>query len=328
MNLGTETGIHVVFGSGPVGMAVMQELLARGKRVRMVNRSGRADVPPPVEVVRADATDPVTAGLACRGAEVIYHCAKAPYTEWPEKFPPIMDGIIRAAADAGARLIYADNLYMYGPVDGPITEALPYRATGRKGRTRAQMADALMEAHRTGRVRAAICRASDFFGPGVLHSAMGERVFGAALAGRPAELLGSLDVPHTYTYIRDFARALVTLGERDEALGQVWHAPSAPTITTRQFLEMVFAEAGEKPRFRVAPRAFVALMGLFNPTIRELKEMLYTFERPYVVDHSRYARAFGDHSTPHPVAIRETLDWYRRRDASNVAAPGKAADGA
>lgn len=313
ITLTKENELHVVFGTGPLGLAVMRELLSRGERVRMVNRSGRADVPQEIEVVKADATDPASTRTACNGAAVVYNCTKAPYTEWPEKFPPIMNGIIAGAGEAGAKLIYADNLYMYGPVGGALTETLPYKATGRKGRTRAQMAITLMEAHKAGTVRAAVCRASDFFGPGVLDSAMGERVFGAALAGKPAELLGSLDLPHTYTYIDDFAKALVTLGEREEALGQVWHAPSAETITTRQFVEMVYGQAKQTPKFRVAPKAFVTLLGLFSPPMRELKEMLYTFEQPLVVDHSKYARAFGDHATLHTEAIAQTFAWFRRR---------------
>lgn len=311
--MATDHELHVIFGTGPLGMAVMQELLSRGKRVRIVNRSGRAEVPAAIEVVKADATDPVSTRAACRDAAVIYNCTKPPYTEWPDKFPPIMNGIIDGAQQAGAKLVYADNLYMYGQVNGALTETLPYKATGHKGRTRAQMATTLMEAHTAGKVRVAICRASDFFGPGVLESALGERVFAAAIAGKPAEVLGALDFPHTYTYIDDFARALVTMGEREEALGQVWHSPSAETITTRQFLNMVYAEAGQTPKFRVAPRALVTLLGLFSPTMRELKEMLYTFEQPFVVDHRKYAQAFGDHTTPHAVAIRQTLAWYRGR---------------
>lgn len=225
----------------------------------------------------------------------------------------MLNGIIEGAAAAGARLVSAENLYMYGPVSGPLTEELPYAATGPKGRTRAQMATTLLDAHRSGKVRATIGRASDFFGPYVLESAVGERVLGSALTGKAADVMGNPDVLHTYTFIEDFARGLVTLGERDEALGKAWHIPSAETLTTRQFVELVYREAGTTPKLRVASRFLIGAMGLFNPMVRELKEMFYEFDAPFVVDHSRYERAFGSRTTPHEEAIRKTLEWYRQR---------------
>jgi len=233
-------GLHVVFGaSGGLGNAVVRELVAQGKQVRGVTRSGQADVPPGIEIVASDAKDLVAAASACSGATVVYNCANAPYTNWPAEFPPIMSGIIEGAAAAGAKLVFGDNLYMYGPVDGPLTEALPNAAAGHKGRTRTQMTQMLMDAHETGRVRATIGRASDFFGPRVTSSALGDRVFPAAIDGRAAQVLGNPDVPHTFSYTPDCARALITLGERDEALGEIWHLPNPETRTTRELLEIV-----------------------------------------------------------------------------------------
>jgi nucleoside-diphosphate-sugar epimerase len=127
-----------------------------------------------------------------------------------------------------------DNLYAYGPVDESLTETLPHRATGPNGRTRAEIAEALLRAHEAGRIRATIGRSSDFFGPHAHLSTVGDRVFARALEGKPAQVLGNPDVPHTVTYIEDFARALVTLGEREEALGQVWHVPNPESVTIRR----------------------------------------------------------------------------------------------
>lgn len=303
--------LNVVWGTGPLGLSVMEELRARGQRVRMVNRSGKAEVPDGVEVVRGDATHPESARAASQGATTLYNCTNAPYTEWPEKFPAIWAGITDAAASVGAKLVAGDNLYMYGPVSSPIREALPYAATDRKGRTRAAMATALLEAHRSGKVRATIGRASNFYGPRVRDSSIGERVFDTALKGGTVDLIGNPDLPHTATFIRDFARGLVTLGEHDEALGRAWHVPSAPTLTTRQFVEMVFRQAGTSPKIRVAPKPLLTVMAWVNPMMREVKEMLYEFEESYIVDHSQFERAFGSHTTPHEEAIRETLEWYR-----------------
>ena len=187
---------HVVFGTGPVGMAIMEELVARRTRVVMVNRSGRAEAPEGVVVLHADATDPSETSQVCEGASVVYNCTNPPYTQWPALFPPLQAGILEGAASAGATLVSCENVYMYGKVEGPLTEDLPYAATTRKGRTRARMAEALLDAHRSGKVRATIGRASDFYGPRVRLSAAGERVFGAAVAGKAAQVLGNVGGPY------------------------------------------------------------------------------------------------------------------------------------
>ncbi len=310
-----EDELHVVFGSGPLGLAVVRALAARGRQVRVVNRSGRAAVAPGVEVRPADAYSPAAVSEVTRGATAVYQCAQPPYNQWPEKFPALQASIVDGVAAGGAKLIVAENLYMYGPVDGPMREDLPYAATTRKGRTRAQMAESLMAAHRAGKVRAAAGRGSDFFGAHVLESALGSRVFAPALEGKSAAGLGNLDLPHTYTFVDDFGEALVVLGEREEALGQAWHVPNAPTLTTRQVITMIFEEAGRPPRMSGMGRLMLWLGGLFIPEAREMVEMAYEFDRPFVVDSSRYVRAFGDHATPLREAIRRTVAWYRDRGA-------------
>jgi nucleoside-diphosphate-sugar epimerase len=282
----------------------------------MINRSGRLEDPPAgAELQAADLNDHDAARQACAGAASIYLCANVPYTDWPRGWPPLAAGILAAATASGAKLVFGDNLYSYGPVDGPIREDCPAVATGKKGRLRAQLAETFLAAHRAGQVRVAIGRASDFFGPWAEQtSALGSRVVPAALSGKRGMVLGDIDRLHTYTYIDDYARGLVTLGSRDAALGQVWHVPSAPTLTTRALLEMVWAEAGTgKPRVMAMRRGMVKVVGLFNPLVRELDEMMYEWEKPYVVDHSKFERAFGATITPHAEAIRNTVAWFRNR---------------
>lgn len=306
-----ENGIDVVFGGGPLGLAVVETLIGRGRAVRLVTRSGRADAPGGVQVVTADVSDPERAAEAARGARAIYHCVGADYGHWQHLLPPVMAGVMSAAEATGARLVYGDNLYAYGPVEAPLTEVLPSKATGPNGRLRAELAARLLDAHRAGRLRATIGRASDFYGPRVRLSMVGERVFGALLRGKPAELLGNPSLPHTVTYIYDFAEGLVTLAERDEALGEVWHVPSAETVSLRQFVALVAAQAGGPSRVKVAPSWIIRILSPFNPTLRAVAEQLYQSERPWVVDHSKFAGGFGAHPTPHPEAIARTLDWYR-----------------
>jgi nucleoside-diphosphate-sugar epimerase len=310
----TDNGeLHVIFGTGAVGMSVMDELIRRGRRrVRMVNRSGRARVPHGVEVVGGDATDEAFARGASEGASVVYFALNPPYDKWPELFPPLQAGVLEGAASAGAKLVAMENLYMYGLTSGrPLTEDLPHAPNTRKGRVRARMSEELMDAHSSGRVRVAIGRASDYFGPRVLASAAGEQVFGRAVQGKSAQVAGDPNQPHTYTYAPDIGRGLVILGEREEALGQAWHLPSPETLTTRQFVEMIFEEVGKPARIQAAPKILLRAMGLFNPGIRETIEMLYEFEEPFAVDHSKFEQAFGEQATPLREAIRGTVRWYR-----------------
>ena len=304
--------LHVVFGTGPVGRAVMRELLGRGKKVRMVNRGGAASLPAGVELLVGDAADRRFCRTASAGAAVVYQCLNPPYERWPELFPRLQAGVLEGAATTGAKLVSMENVYLYGSTFGkPITEKRPTTAMTRKGRVRAEMAEALMQAHAKGRVRVAIGRASDFFGPEVLHSAMGSRVFGPALTGKPAAVLGTIDLLHTYSYVPDIGRGLVLLGQRDEALGEAWHLPSPETFTTREFLRKVYAETGYPLQVRRAGKAMVRFLGFFKPQVRELAEMMYQFTESFVVEHTKFVEVFGDISTPLPEAIRTTVEWYR-----------------
>lgn len=304
---------HVVCGAGPLGVAVAALLRESGQeRVRLVTRSGHATAPAGVATTAADLADPADATRALRGAAVVYHCAAPAMQTWSHRLVPLMDGVIAGAAAAGARVIYGDNLDCYGPVDGPIREDLPNRPVGPHARARADAADRLMAAHRDGRVPAAVSRASDFFGPGVRVSAVGERVFAAALTGRPAALLPGVDTEHTYTFVGDLAAALVTLGSHEQALGQVWHAPSPPAGTTRGFVEQVFALAGHPSRIRVLPKPVLRAAGLVSARMRALGHRLYQTEQPFVIDDAKYRAAFRAGPTDIDAAITRTLDWYRQ----------------
>ena len=305
--------LHVVIGaSGATGGPLVRELARRGRRVRAVNRAGDADVPAGVERLAADVATADGAKAAAAGAAVVYHCAQPPYTDWPAAFPPLTEAIAEGATAAGAKLVLADTLYLYGPHDGPLTEDLPAAATGPKGRTRARMAEHLLDLHRQGRLRVAIGRASNYYGPGGLTSVTGERLFRAAVAGRTVRWVGRLDQPHTLSYLEDVAAGLATLGEREEADGQAWHLPAAEPLTGRQFLELVVAASGGRSRIGTNSAAMTRLAGVFVPVIREVDEVLYEFQAPYVVDWSKFGLEFGPFTpTPHAEAVARTVAWFR-----------------
>lgn len=306
---------HVVFGAtGGIGGALVAELLRRGKTVRAVSRQG--DAPEGAERVAADAADAAEAAAAARGAGVVYHCVNPGYTRWPELLPPVSRSILGAAESSGAKLVFADNLYAYGPVDGPLREDLPATASGRKGRTRVEVAAEMLAAHREGRVRVTIGRASDYYGPGGVTSASGEPVFGRVLAGKRPQWTGKLDVPHTFHYLPDIARGLITLAEQPEADGEVWHLPAAEPLSAQEFFDLVFEAAGRPTpaKAQIAGPALLAVAGIFSPMLRELRETAYQFRRPFVLDSSKFEGAFGRlEPTPHREAVERTVEWFRSR---------------
>lgn len=308
-------GMHVVFGTGPLGLAVMRALRRRGLPVRMINRSGRVDFAKDdaTQAGGADAADPARAREACEGAEAVYHCVGLPYARWRE-FPAIARGIVEGASAAGARLVYGDNLYAWGHVRGTIREGLPENATTVKGRIRAEVAAIVRDAHTAGRLEATIGRASDFFGPGVTDASMlGSRVIGRLLAGRPAQVVGNPDRRHSYTYIEDFGGALVTLATDPRAPGETWIVPTAPAVTTREIVAVLARHTGTRPALSAAPRWMLSLLGAFDGQVRELREMLYEFENDFVIDSARFEATFGAAPTPLEDSLAATVAWYRTR---------------
>jgi nucleoside-diphosphate-sugar epimerase len=305
---------QLIFGTGPLGQAVARSLLGGGKTIKMVNRSGSrpSDLPEEVEIIPGDAYNPEFTQQVTRGAAVVYQCAQPPYQKWVTEFPALQAAILEGAAANGAKLIVGENLYMYGDTDGqPLHEELPYAAQTRKGRVRAEMSEALLAAHRAGKVRVAMARGSDFFGPGVLKSSLGERTILPALQGKAAEITGSPDQPHSFTYINDFGAAMSILGERDEALGQAWHVPNAPILTQREMVTRFFNEIGLPVKIKSIGKLTLTFGGLFVPEAREIVEMMYEFEKPFVVDASKFIQTFGDIATPYEKSVSKTIDWYR-----------------
>jgi nucleoside-diphosphate-sugar epimerase len=307
--------LHVVVGAtGGAGGALVSELAGRGHRVRAVSRKPAADLPAGVEQLAADAADPAQTRTACQGAAVVYHCVQPPYQRWAAEFPPLTQSIADAAAGAGARLVYADNLYAYGPVHGPLTEDLPALATTTKGRVRTLMAQRLLDAHRQGTLQVAVGRSSDYYGPGGANSVVGDILFGAAVKGTRARWLGRLDLPHSLNYLPDVARALATLGARPEALGEVWHLPAAEPLTGRAFVELIAAALGRPVRVTATSGLALRIAGVFDPRARESAEMLYQWQRPFVLDAAKFQRAFGPlEPTPHQQAVATTVAWFGER---------------
>ncbi|MFD9407911.1 NAD-dependent epimerase/dehydratase family protein [Streptomyces sp. NPDC059989] len=309
--------LHIVLGFGPAGAATARLLAEQGHSVRVVTKSGRSPEPG-IEHLALDATDRARLTEAAQGAAAIHSCAAPPYHRWADEWPPLAASLCAAAESTGAVLVMLGNLYGYGPVAGPMTEELPLAATGTKGRIRAAAWEQARTLHEQGRIKAVEVRASDFFGPGVTDGGhLAGRVMPPLLRGKPVSTLGDPDAPHSWTYLPDVARALVEVAGEERAWGRAWHVPTEPALSVREMVDRLAAQAGTGPvAVRGLPSPVLAVASLFSPLLRELKEIRYQFDRPFVVDSSAYEAAFAVRATPLDEQVKQTVDWWRERVAT------------
>lgn len=297
---------HVVFGAGPIGRATAVALVALGHDVTVATRSGTDPEIDGVEVAVGDAGSIDSIVAIADGAASIVNCVNPPYDKWAATWPTMSAAFIGAAERTGAVLVTMSNLYGYEHVAGrPMSEATPLVPPSKKGQIRADMWLAAKAAHDAGRIRATEARASDFIGPGLGDgSHMGDRVTARLAAGKGAQVIGALDQPHTWTYVPDVGRTLATLATDERAWGEVWHVPSNEPRTVRQVVSDLAAAAerngaiGVSAKVSSMPKIALRVAGLFSPTIRQLAEIRYQFDEPFVMDSSRFAATFGTAATP------------------------------
>jgi nucleoside-diphosphate-sugar epimerase len=298
---------HVIVGAGAVGSATARILADRGDQVRLVSRHGSGPRHDRIERVAADATDAAALRDLATGAAALYNCANPLYPRWHIDWPPLAAAILAAAEATGAVLVTAANLYGYGPVDVPMTEELPLRPTTVKGRVRARMWQDALAAHRAGRVRVTEARSSDYLGAGA-KSMLVERVLPKVLAGKRALVPADLDAPHSWTYLGDVARTMVTLAADERAWGSPWHVPSAPAASIRELASRAAELAGAPPaRLAPMPEPVLMLGGWFSPEARAFREMRYQFQRPFILDSTAVTKTFGIMPTPLDEALRELV---------------------
>lgn len=309
-----------VLGAGQVGLAVARALAAQGERVRLVRRGAVPEGP--WTAAQGDLTDPTFARTAVEGARAVVHCAVPPYHQWRQALLPLTRSVLEAAKRAQAPVLVLDNLYAYGRPTGPLREDSPLQPCSVKGALRAEAAQAFLDADREGSVRAAVARASDFYGPGVtLSGVFGQRFVDRLRAGKPLETFGDADALHSYSYAPDVAAGLVTLVRSAQAWGQVWHLPVAPAESTRRVLERFAQAAGRPLRTSRVPALALKLMGLFVPPAGELVEMLYQWEAPFVLEDAKFRAAFGQAATPLSEGVARTAAWALGAGSVSAAVP-------
>lgn len=302
------TDRHLIVGAGPIGTHVAALLAERGSRVAVASRSGRSTGIDGVEHLALDASDADALSRAADGTDYLYNCANpADYTQWERVWPPLAASLLSAAERSGAVYAITGTLYPYGPVDVPLSEDLPDAATDHKGRLRARMWADAKSAHDAGRLRAVEIRGSDYMGRGVGGNGHISRLVPTALQGKRAVMMGRTDLPHTFTDVADAARTLVAAAADPGAHGRVWHVPSNAPRTQAQALTDVLASVG-KPAVKISSLRGAALgaTALVSPFMREMREIIYQWERPYVLDDSAARARFGITPTPWEEVCRRT----------------------
>ncbi len=302
--------ITILGAGGPIGNELAKILAASQQPFRLVGRN-----PKPIaggETFAADLTDREQTIRAVAGSSVVHLLVglKYDFRVWQDLWPRIMANTIEACKRAQAKLIFFDNVYMYGKVDGAMTEETPYAPCSKKGEIRAKIATTLMTEAKAGDLTAMIARAADFYGPNTEHGVPNVLVFAPFAKKKTASWLVNTEVPHSLTFTPDAARGVAMLAERGAAWNQVWHLPTVPDPPTgKEFIEMTAREFRVAPKFRVLSRPMLRVAGWFKPEIAESYEMLYQSDSPYLFDSTKFAKEFGFAGTPYAGGI---ADSYKR----------------
>jgi nucleoside-diphosphate-sugar epimerase len=306
--------VQTILGAGgAIGAELVREIAYRRQAVRLVGRNPES-IPGATEIVSADISDVEQTIRAVSGSTVVHLLVGLQYDlrVWRELWPRVMRNTIEACKRANAKLIFFDNVYMYGKVSGAMTEETPFNPCSRKGEIRAQIATALLDEIRAGKLKAMIARSADFYGPHAKTSVPNILVFDKFSKRQTASWLINDSVPHSYTFTPDAAKSLALLADTDAAWNQTWHVPTAANPPTgKEFIDLVAREFGVAPKYRVLGRPLLKVAGWFDSVIRESYEMLYQSESPYLFDSAKFSKAFSFAPTTYPDGIRHTASACR-----------------
>jgi nucleoside-diphosphate-sugar epimerase len=304
---------HTILGAnGTIATELIPILQANAQQIRLFSRNPKPV--PGTEIIAGDVLNRDQVFQVVRGSDIVYLLVGLQYDikTWRSAWPVIMRNTIDACVAAKARLIFFDNVYMYGKVDGPMTESTPFHPCSKKGMVRAEICDMLLKEMKNGNLRALIARSADFYGPrATLTSGVSIMIFDKMKKGKTAQCFANAKQPHSFTYTPDAAQALYLLANTETAFGQTWHLPTArPALTANEFISLAakYMKAGNK--VQVLPKWLVQVIGLFVPIMKELGEMFYQYEFPYHFDSSKFEKAFQFKPTSYEDGIRQTAEWY------------------
>ncbi|MEO6521207.1 MAG: NAD-dependent epimerase/dehydratase family protein [Mucilaginibacter sp.] len=287
--------MHTILGAGgPVSNSLARELENNNEIVRLVSRK-------PIQTtgkttwVKGDLTNYSQILEAAKGSAVIYLCAGLVYDKkvWQEQWPKIMQNVINVAKQTGARLIFFDNVYMYGLVNGAMTENTPYNPCSAKGEVRAHIANTLMDETKAGNLNASIARGADFYGAESLNSFYDMMVLSKYANGEKAQWLGKVSCKHSFTYIPDAGKGMYLLGQNPDSDNQIWHMPTAPALTGNEFINLAAQAFNVQPKYSTVNKLMMQLAGIFSKPIRGSVEMYYQYDHDYIFDSAKFEKAFN-----------------------------------
>lgn len=305
--------LHTLLGAnGTIATALIPVLQQHNESIRLVSRNPVSI--PGTEFSTANMLDKEAVSSAIAGSDIVYLLVGITYDAeiWQQQWPVIMQNVIDGCKQANAKLIFFDDVYMYGKVEGEMTETTPYRPSSNKGKVRADLARMLEKEMEAGTIKAIIARAVDFYGPGVTDkSAPGVYVFSNLVNGKKAQWPINANVSRSFTYVPDAVQALYLLSTQEQSFGQVWHLPSAqPGLTGKEFVSLAAWYMESSDKVFVLPKWVLKMIGWFSPFMKEAYEMNYQDEFPFRFNSSKFQKAFNFTPTPHQEAIKTTAKWY------------------
>lgn len=300
--------MHTILGAGgPVANALTSQLIKANLPTRLLSRRPVNIISPNVQWQKADLLNATELIQATKGATVIYMCAGLVYNKdiWKQQWPVIMQNVMNAAKQHNARLLFFDNVYMYGLVDGPMLETTPYNPLSVKGEVRAKIATQVMDEVKAGNLQATIARAADFYGAESLNSFYDSMVLSKYAKGEKAMWLGKVKTKHSFTYVPDAGRAMYLLGQNTESDNQIWHLPTAPALTGVEFINLAASVFNVKPKYMTVNKLMLQIMGLFNKVIGGTVEMYYQYDHDYIFDSTKFEKAFQFKPKAYEEGIRQ-----------------------
>lgn len=305
---------HTILGAGgSIGNALANELLKSNESVRLVSRSNYSITG--AESFKADITSYEETLNCIKGSDIVYLVAGLQYDRnvWGIMWPKIMKNVIDACKNYGAKLIFFDNVYMYGKVEGKMTEDTPYFPCSVKGEIRATVANMLNDEMKHNNLQAIIARSADFYGPFAANtSVMYFLAIDKLMKNKSAQWLADDTRLHSFTYTLDCSKALNLLWKKDECYQQVWHLPTySPPLTGKDYIDLIAKELGVKPKSMVLKRWMMKMVGLYDKTVFESLEMLYQSEFDYQFDSTKFNEYFNFKPTSYEVGIHETIEFYK-----------------
>ena len=303
---------HTIIGiNGSTGLEVAKELNKRNEKVRGISRSYSEGN---WAHVQADVMDLKAITTALSGSDVVYCCIGIEYklSVWRKDWLPLIENVITACLSANAKLIFLDNVYMYGLVQGEMTESTPMRPSSEKGKVRKAIAEKLLDAFEHRNLKGCIARAADFYGPACEKSMITETVFKNIAKGKTMQWLGRMDSKHAFTFTPDIGRACVNLAMSDKTNGDIWHLPTAKAITSNDFAQLIAKEMNVKASSTPLRGILITILGVFIPVLNEIKEMMYQYDNDYLFSSEKYERVFQEKPTSYTEGIKQTVAFYKK----------------